>query len=263
MSWIAPRKRSPLPAVTCTADAVQIHAPDVFRASACDTLQAFAARVFAVGEVSELEVDLTRGEGTIRFREGVNLASCLHRLAARLRETTLAAADVTPGWQLSPGVDRLSLCRLGAVVSPWEIKQQVESPTGLPLTIGPWRRVTYLSIAGASFGIAAIGVAVPGVPTVPFLLVCSYFLVRSSPTLHDKLLDSQLFGPLLRDWHTHRAMRWQAKVVAVATLVVVVALSILLAGLALPMALLVLLLALVGVWMIWRLPTIGHVAHER
>lgn len=262
MSWIAPRRRSTLPAVASSAGGVSIYAPEIFCASAHDLLQAFAARIFALGEVSELDVDLTRGEGTIRFVNGVDLASCLHRLAERLRDATLAAADEMAAWQIFPGVEKIHVSRQRNVISSWQITQQGNSPTGLPATIGSWRRITYLSMAGASFGMAALGVAVPGIPTVPFLLVCSCFLVRSSPTLHEKLLDSRIFGPLLRDWHVHGAMRWRAKVVAVATLVVVVAISILLAGLTLPMALLVLLLALVGIWMIWRVPTIRQIVHE-
>jgi uncharacterized membrane protein YbaN (DUF454 family) len=261
MSWIAPRRRSPLPAITCSADAVSIYAPEIFCASA-HALQSFAARIFALGDVSELDVDLTRGEGTIRFVNGVDLALCLNRLAERLRDATLATADEMAAWQIFPGVEKIHVSRRRNVVSSWQITQESDSLGGLPATVGPWQRVTYLSLAGASFGMAAVGVAVPGIPTVPFLLVCSYFLLRSSPTLHEKLLDSRIFGPLLRDWHTHRAMRCRAKVVAVVTLVIVVAISILLAGLALPMALLVLLLALVGVWMIWRVPTIGQIVHE-
>ena len=37
-----------------------------------------------------------------------------------------------------------------------------------------------------------VGLVVPGIPTVPFLLASSYYLARSSRTLHKRLLESRL-----------------------------------------------------------------------
>lgn len=82
------------------------------------------------------------------------------------------------------------------------------------LGTGRFGRSVNLALAGASFGMAVVGVAVPGIPTVPFLLVTSFFLVRSSPTLNDRLHRSRVFGPMLRDWEQHRGMRWQTKAYA-------------------------------------------------
>jgi hypothetical protein len=165
-----------------------------------------------------------------------------------------------PFTELAPGAERLSIvrriARRGDIVSSGQIVEQGDVPSGLPELAGGLRRLTYLSLAGASFAVAVVGVAVPGIPTVPFLLVSSYFLVRSSPSLHRRLLDSRVFGPLLRDWHRHRAMRRSAKMFALTTLVLVVVVSVMLGGLTLPVALMVVLLALIGVWMIWRIPTL-------
>ena len=40
--------------------------------------------------------------------------------------------------------------------------------------------VLYLALAGGSFAMTLVGLVVPGIPTVPFLLATSYFLARSS-----------------------------------------------------------------------------------
>ena len=43
------------------------------------------------------------------------------------------------------------------------------------------RRLMYLALAGGSFAMTLVGLVVPGIPTVPFLLTTSYYLARSSP----------------------------------------------------------------------------------
>ena len=72
-------------------------------------------------------------------------------------------------------------------------------------------RLLYLLLGGVFFVLALLGVFLPLLPTTPFLLLASYFLVRSSPRLNDKLLASRTFGPLLRDWQRHRAVRPRVK----------------------------------------------------
>ena len=62
-------------------------------------------------------------------------------------------------------------------------------------------------MAGGSFGLTAVGLIVPGIPTVPFLLATSYYLARSSPTLNRKLLRSKFFGPILSDLETGGGLR--------------------------------------------------------
>ncbi|MGY6215679.1 YbaN family protein [Methylolobus aquaticus] len=75
---------------------------------------------------------------------------------------------------------------------------------------GP-RRWVYLALGVGSFGLAVLGLLLPGVPTVPFLLASSYFLARSSRRLHRRLLDSRVFGRLLREWRTYRALSRESK----------------------------------------------------
>ncbi|MEX0348334.1 MAG: YbaN family protein [Paracoccaceae bacterium] len=60
-------------------------------------------------------------------------------------------------------------------------------------------------------GLAIIGVALPLLPTVPFLLLAAFFFARSSERLHDWLLSHRLFGPMIDDWHRSGAIRPAAK----------------------------------------------------
>ncbi len=75
-------------------------------------------------------------------------------------------------------------------------------------------RPMWLAVGWIFVGIGGVGMFVPLMPTVPFLLVASYCFQRGSPQLHKWLLDHPKLGPPLKDWEQNRVIRWPAKVVA-------------------------------------------------
>jgi uncharacterized membrane protein YbaN (DUF454 family) len=117
-----------------------------------------------------------------------------------------------------------------------------------------WRRLINMALAAVFFGLGLLGALLPGIPATPFLLLTSYFLVRSSPRLNARLLRSRLFGPILVDWQTHGGMRMHVRCKAIAAVVIAVAASIYLTGFSLSAALSVVLLATIGILVILRLP---------
>ncbi len=76
--------------------------------------------------------------------------------------------------------------------------------------------------------LAMIGVALPLLPTVPFLLLAAFFFARSSSRLHNWLLSHRTFGPLIVDWQSSGAIRPGAKRAATLSVAAVFGLSILL-----------------------------------
>ncbi len=68
------------------------------------------------------------------------------------------------------------------------------------------------------FGLGAIGVVVPGLPTVPFMLVALWAFARSSQRFHDWHYHHRVFGPPLQQWRDHGVIPAKAKVLAVATM---------------------------------------------
>lgn len=62
--------------------------------------------------------------------------------------------------------------------------------------------------------IAIIAVAVPLVPSTPFLILAAFCFNRSSERFHKWLLHHRYFGPPIRDWDTHKVIRTQYKVIA-------------------------------------------------
>ena len=84
------------------------------------------------------------------------------------------------------------------------------------------RRWLFATAGLLCVALGAVGVILPVLPTTPFLLLASYCFVRSSPRLHRWLRNSPLFGPLIRDWEEHRAVRRSVKVVAVTMILAVI-----------------------------------------
>lgn len=76
--------------------------------------------------------------------------------------------------------------------------------------------------------LAMIGVFLPLLPTVPFLLLAAFFFARSSSRLHTWLLTHRSFGPLIVDWQTSGAIKTRAKKAATLSIAAVFLLSLVL-----------------------------------
>jgi len=118
------------------------------------------------------------------------------------------------------------------------------------------KRAVFLLLAGLLLGLAALGAVLPVLPTTPFVLLASYFLLKSWPAAHDRLLRSRLFGGILRDWQEHRAVRRHVKTKSIVTVGIVVGLSIWWFGYSLPWAAAIAGMALVGIGLILKLPEV-------
>jgi uncharacterized membrane protein YbaN (DUF454 family) len=120
----------------------------------------------------------------------------------------------------------------------------------------PLARPIYTFVGVLLVGIGALGAALPVLPTTPFLLLASFFLVRGSPRLHRRLLRSRLFGPFLRDWDRYRGVRAHIKVKAVVVVSCVVALTLWLSDLGAWAKVALVALALLGIGVVLSLKTI-------
>lgn len=73
------------------------------------------------------------------------------------------------------------------------------------------QKYIYLLLGWGCTAMGMIGIIVPGLPTTPFLLLALYCFARSSPRLHDWLLNHKQFGPILREWQENRTIPKRAK----------------------------------------------------
>lgn len=118
------------------------------------------------------------------------------------------------------------------------------------------RRILYVGLGLFFVGMAWLGIILPGLPATPFLLLASYFFVRSSPRLHRWLHRSPVFGKLLHDWETQGGIRRSVKITASVLVVTAVSLSITLTSLPVGIKCLMGGLAGVGLIVIWSLRTV-------
>ncbi len=76
--------------------------------------------------------------------------------------------------------------------------------------------------------LGAVGVLLPLLPTVPFMLLAAFCFARSSERMHDWLLRHPRFGPAIVNWHENGAVSRRAKWLATLSICVVWGLSFLL-----------------------------------
>lgn len=132
---------------------------------------------------------------------------------------------------------------------------QDDSPPG-PVLLEGWRKYLSIFAAGLCLTLGAIGAVLPGIPTTPFLLLASYLLIRSSPRLHQKLRNNRLFGPLLRNWETHRAVSRSVKIWSLVVVVFFLSLSLYLSIIPWYLQAVIVVAGAIGIYVICRLPVI-------
>lgn len=84
-----------------------------------------------------------------------------------------------------------------------------------------WATAGVISLA---FGF--IGIVLPLLPTVPFVLLAAFCFARSSERLNEWLLDHQVFGPLIEDWRRSGAIQPKAKLAATVSILAVFSISL-------------------------------------
>ncbi|MFN3552896.1 MAG: YbaN family protein [Novosphingobium meiothermophilum] len=92
------------------------------------------------------------------------------------------------------------------------------------------RRSLYLAGGVISVGLGTLGIFLPLLPTVPFMLLAAFCFARSNPAWEQRLLDHPRFGPPLRDWRNRRAISRKGKVGALTAMTAGVVLTGLTAG---------------------------------
>ena len=86
-------------------------------------------------------------------------------------------------------------------------------------------RLLWLTLGLLCLALGLIGVVLPLLPTVPFMLLATFSFARSSERLHSWLVDHPRFGPAIQDWQNHGAISLRAKRMATGMIAAVYALS--------------------------------------
>ena len=114
-------------------------------------------------------------------------------------------------------------------------------------------RVVWLLGGLLSLALGLLGVVLPLVPTVPFMLLAAFCFTRASDRLYNWLLSHPVFGPSIEDWRDRGAINPRGKRLATVSVAAVFGISLAL-GLR-PMILIIQAVALTCVLIfIWTRP---------
>ena len=83
------------------------------------------------------------------------------------------------------------------------------------------RDVALTLVGLVALGLGALGIALPLLPTTPFVLLAAFAFAQSSEKLHRWLLEHNVFGPLIDNWHRYGAISRRAKIISVVSVVAV------------------------------------------
>jgi len=90
----------------------------------------------------------------------------------------------------------------------------------------PWLRRFYWLAGTLALVLGILGVFLPVLPTVPFILLASVCYARASNKLYNWLMNHRWFGPPLRDWKRTKALPSKVKVAAISMIALSAGISI-------------------------------------
>lgn len=76
-------------------------------------------------------------------------------------------------------------------------------------------RLLWIFLGSLSVGMGVIGIFVPGWPTTIFLIIASYFYIRSSEKLYNWLINNKILGIYLKNYYSGKGMPLKAKIFSI------------------------------------------------
>ncbi|WP_245190966.1 YbaN family protein [Jannaschia formosa] len=97
-------------------------------------------------------------------------------------------------------------------------------------------RLGWFVLGASSLALGTVGIILPLLPTVPFVILAAFAFARGAPSLHARLMRSRTFGPIIADWRANGAIALRYKCLAGAVMAGTFGISV---AMALPATLLV------------------------
>jgi uncharacterized membrane protein YbaN (DUF454 family) len=106
-----------------------------------------------------------------------------------------------------------------------------------------------------SIVLGVIGIALPLLPTTPFILLAAGCFAKSSPRFHQWLLTHPFFGPLINSYQGDRCIPKDVKIKAIIFIWITLSISIFLLEI-FWLRIIIFLLGVVSTTMLWRTPSL-------
>ncbi len=113
-------------------------------------------------------------------------------------------------------------------------------------------RTFFFMLGSVSFGLGIIGIALPLLPTVPFMILAAFCFAKSNTQLENWIVNHAHFGPSVRKWRESRAISRKGKWASTIAFAFSIALGLWM--LAWPMSLIPIAVAIVTSTWIWTRP---------
>lgn len=116
-------------------------------------------------------------------------------------------------------------------------------------------RLIFLAAAWISLGLGVLGIFLPILPTTPFAILSGYLFSKSSPKLHQWLLQRPILGELIIQWEKHGVIKIKAKVMSTALIIPLFSYTIFFVDVVWPIKLIVSLIGVAVLSFIWSRPS--------
>ena len=77
------------------------------------------------------------------------------------------------------------------------------------------KNFVFVVLGWTAISLGIIGIFLPLLPTTVFLLLGSYFFMKGSPKLNEKLLNNKYLGTYIRNYRENKGMPLRAKISAI------------------------------------------------
>jgi uncharacterized membrane protein YbaN (DUF454 family) len=98
-----------------------------------------------------------------------------------------------------------------------------------------------------------IGILLPILPTTPFLLIASALFSKSSPRLHQMLLNNAWFGPIIQQWEENKTLSRKIKYKASLLIISIFSISVVYLENKINLQLLLVGIAIILLLFLWRI----------
>ena len=98
-----------------------------------------------------------------------------------------------------------------------EMKTDVLSKAPRPaskLAHSVWWRLLFICLAWLCIGLGTLGIFIPGLPTIDFILLAVFFAAKGSEKLHQWFLNHSFIGPTIQEWQENRRIPKKAKYIS-------------------------------------------------